>query len=626
MSQYAAGPAGTPETAATSEASDTPETGGTHDAVSSSSAGSSGASLPLAGFAASFRVLWRHTRGQRGFVLLVALAGLLSAVAGLVAPWAIGWLVDVLPAMVADGTGTAGPVSTHPVWIAAAAVAGAGVVGALCAWGGQAWLAQAAEPTVAGLREAVMDRALRIGSARLDGTETGDLVSRVAEDAREVSQAATTVIPLVVQSLFTVVVSAAGLATVDWRLGLVGLLAIPMYWSTLRWYLPRSGPIYREERAAFGTRASRLLGGITGVRTLRAYDAQDPELERITAASERARDLSIGVFTFVTRAFSRNNRAEAVVLAAILAVGFLLASGGAVTAGAVTTAALLFHRLFNPIGALVGMFDQVQSAGASLNRMAGVISLPVTERTAVLSGGPLELAGVSHTYDDGTPALHDVDLTIAPGEMVAVVGTTGAGKSTLAQIAAGLIEPSVGEARLGGVALIEAAPSSVREYVSMVSQEVHCFATTVAENVRSFLPEADRSAVTAALDAVGAEWVARLPQGLDTEVGEGGYPLDPMQHQMIALARVVLADPSLVVLDEATAEAGSAGARRLDEAAARVLTGRSGLVVAHRLSQAVGADRILVMEGGRVVESGTHDELRDADGRYAELCRAWFGA
>lgn len=640
-------------------------------------------------------------RTHSGTAVLVALAGLVTALCGLVAPWVVGGFVDTLR----PGA------SLRPVITGVILLLGAGILGAVTTWLGTWWMGRLTEPAVATLRERVMDSALAVDSSVIEEGGRGDLVSRVAEDSREVSEAASGILPMFVQSAFVVAVSAGAMTAVDWRLGIVGLIAIPMYWLTLRWYLPRSGPIYREERAAFGVRSQRMLGAIGGKDTLTAYEAEAAELARIDAASAHARDLSIGVFRFLTAAFSRNNRAEAVVLAVLLTTGFVLAWYGQVTAGAVATAALLFHRLFNPIGALVGLFDQVQSAGASLGRMVGVIevaeALPVRlggtgrgevagdgagpggrgvsepenglgprpgARTAgpdpapnpgavpphgvddlggVLAsrsftdasdGGPasrsgaddlgavpapsrdeaLVLSGVGHAYDEDRTVLADVDLRIEPAQVVAVVGATGAGKSTLAQIVAGIVAPSSGDVRIGGAALREIPERELRGRIAMVSQEVHVFTGSIADNVRVPLPEASDAQVTAALEAVGADaWVRALPDGLDTAVGDGAHRLTPMQDQMLALARVQLADPSLVVLDEATAEAGSAGAQDLDRAAQGVLRGRSALVVAHRLSQAVSADAILVMEHGRVVEHGTHAELVGAGGRYARLWEAW---
>lgn len=217
-----------------------------------------------------------------------------------------------------------------------------------------------------------------------------------------------------------------------------------------------------------------------------------------------------------------------------------------------------------------------------------------------------------------------VDLEISPGEVVAVVGATGAGKSTMAQIAAGTVPPTEGTVHLGADFVRGVAPAELRARISMVSQEVHVFSGTIAENVRVPRPDASSDEVTEALLTVGAHrWVQLLPDGVETVVGDGGQSLTAMQDQMLALARIVLADPDFVILDEATAEAGSSGARDLETAAQAVLAGRGGLVVAHRLSQAVTADRVLVMEHGRVVESGTHEELSRGEGLYARLWAAW---
>ena len=210
------------------------------------------------------------------------------------------------------------------------------------------------------------------------------------------------------------------------------------------------------------------------------------------------------------------------------------------------------------------------------------------------------LTGVGHAYEQNHPVLSAVDLRIAPGEVVAVVGATGAGKSTLAQIVAGTVPPTDGTVRLGSTIVRDLPPDELRARISMVSQEVHVFSGSIAENVRVPRPEAPDDDVLAALTAVGAHcWMRTLPEGVETVVGDGGHSLTAMQEQMLALARIVLADPEFVILDEATAEAGSSGARDLETAAGAVLTGRGGLVVAHRLSQAVTADRVLVMARGR---------------------------
>ncbi|UVI36837.1 ABC transporter ATP-binding protein [Brevibacterium spongiae] len=587
--------------------------------------------LTIASRRASFAHLAPLLRRRSGWIVVLVIAGLANAGAGLVGPWAIGRLVDELPA----GAGS------EVVWTCAVAVAIAGVVMAAGTWIGAWALAHIAMPVVAELRTEVVDSALTLESQRIEATGTGDLVSRVADDSRKIGEAAAQVLPLIVESLLVVIVSAGGLAAIDWRLGLTGLVAVPMYWLTLRWYLPRSEPIYKEERAAFGRRAGRLLGGLTGAATLRAFRAEAGEMRRIDSASAHARDLSIGVFRFVTRAFGRNNRAEAVVLSLLLIAGFALVWFGESTAGAVTTAALVFHRLFNPIGALVGLFDQVQSAGASLTRMVGVIDEARTSPRRSTQTAPatptLVLEDLWFTYDEdpGTDnhVLRGVNLRIAPGEHIAVVGTTGAGKTTLARIAAGLSVPGHGRARLTdggaasakGSALTDLDESALRRHIAMVAQEVHTFSGTVRENVTLPKPDADDATVWSALDTVGAGWVQSLPRGLDTQIGEGGIRLNAVQEQTLALARLVLADPDFAILDEATAEAGSAGAHVLEASAEAALAGRGALIVAHRLSQAEKADRILVMEHGRVVEDGSHAELVAAGGRYAELWAAWAG-
>ncbi|MFY1650309.1 ABC transporter ATP-binding protein [Solwaraspora sp. WMMB762] len=578
--------------------------------------------LPTATGGRTWAVLGGQLR-RAGVLSGSALVSVLAASAsGLVAPWVLGVMVDDIRA----GADT-GQVVRSVVLIVLAATVGAVLTGL-----GAALVARTGETVLARLRERVLDRALHLPGQTLDRTGTGDLLARVGDDVSVVTRVITDTAPVLVSALLTVGLTVAGLFALDWRLGLAGLTAVPMYLLALRWYLPRSGPYYARERLVTGERSQAMIGALRGAATVRAYRLEAAHLAAIEQRSAASRDLSVSVLRMFTRFGSRLNRAECVGLTSVLVVGFLLVRADLVTVGATTAAALYFHRLFNPLGALVAEFDQVQQAGASLARLVGVADLPpapaVTGPVVPADTG-LEIDGVSHRYDDGPLVLLDVTLRVEPGQRVALVGVSGAGKSTLAGVVAGLLRPTAGTVRLGGVPVAgpdRAGHPGLAGRIALVSQDVHVFAGPLTEDLRLARADATTDEITDALATVGAlGWVRALPDGVDSVVGEGGHQPTAAQAQQLALARLVLADPDVAILDEATAEAGSAGARDLERAAFAATAGRTTLIVAHRLTQARRADRIVVLDAGRVVASGTHDELIAAGGDYRRLWDSWTG-
>jgi ATP-binding cassette subfamily C protein len=551
-------------------------------------------------------------RSRKPEVALALLVGLLAAAASVVPVYALGVLVDRVRA----GAGAEAIVPITIV-IVVAALIGGGATGL-----GTVLTSRLGGRLLADLREATVGVALRLPATVLDKAGRGDLLSRVGADVAAINKAVTDVLPTMISSFLLGGISLAAMAGLDWRLGLAGAVAVPLYVLALRWYLPRAAPRYALERSAIAARSQLLVESMQGVRTVHAYRLEQRHLRDIETASGTARDISVGVFTVFTRFVGRVNRAEFAGLAALLVVGFLLVRAGSVTVGQTAAAAVLFHRLFNPIGMLMYTFDDIQAAGASLSRLVGVGTL------AAAPDGPgrrpadasLSLENVDFSYDKRTPVLIGVTLRVAPGERVALVGSTGAGKTTAASIAAGILRPDSGRALVGGVPVAELP----RSHVAIISQETHVFAGPLAEDLRLARPGATDAELSAALATVGAlDWVAALPDGPATVVGDGGHVLTAAQAQQLALARLVLLDPSVAVLDEATAEAGSAGARGLEQSAAAATAGRTVLVVAHRLTQAASADRVVVLEHGSIVESGSHADLVAAGGRYASLWAAW---
>lgn len=606
--------------------------------------------LPVATTAATNAALWRMLTRRRWLFAGTVAVLLTGSVAGLATPALLGALVNV----VAEG-GEASDLVRYALLLL-----GAGVLSAGLGYLGQTLLARICEGALADLREDVLASALDLPLEQVERAGVGDVVARVSGDVDAVSEAISGVLPAVTSAAFTIVLTLVGLGALDWRFALAAVAAAPLQVVSLRWFLRRSGPVYREVRVAEAQRTEQVIETVAGATTVTTLGHGDRHEALVARSSTRAIDLSLTGIGLLTRFYNRLNVAELIGLAAVLAVGFWLVSGDAVTVGAATAAALYFHRLFGPIGTVLGEFDEIQKAGAGLARLVGVTTATATPGTAEGDVIPAEgdalsadgdpssargdhhgpaavsrgarsavvLRGVTFAYTPGRDVVADVDLDVAEGEHVALVGASGAGKTSVAKLAMGIHRPTRGAVRvLGDV------PGRRRRAdddspgrqggAAMVSQEVHVFSGTLAEDLRLAAPDASDAELMAALDAVEAHWAYDLPDGLATVVGAGGLDLAPDRAQQLALARILLLDPAVVVLDEATAEVGTDGAATLDRAARAALSGRTAVVIAHRLSQARTADRVVVMEAGRIVESGTHDALREAGGRYAELWAAW---
>jgi len=481
-----------------------------------------------------------------------------------------------------------------------------------------------AEEVFADLREDFLERVVALPLSTVERAGSGDLLSRTTSDIDTLAKTVRYAVPEVLVATVTSVLTVGAAFVVSPPVAAAMLLSAPVLFFSTRWYLRRAPDGYLRERAAYAVLTAGIAESAEGARTVEALRRQDVRRAR----SDRDIAAAYGIERYTLRLrtiwFPLVDLSFVLPLVAVVLLGGFLYTRGVASLGEVTTVALYVQLLLDPLDRLLGWLDELQVGASSLARLIGVAEVPDDRRPsgAAPAGEDLRADDVRFAYRDGHDVLHGLDLAVRPGERLAVVGPSGAGKSTLGRLLAGVHGPRSGAVTLGGVPVLDLPLERLRSEVSLVTQEHHVFVGTLRENLLLAREDATDEQVRAALDAV--DWAHDVD--LDTQVGAGGVSLTPAQAQQVALARLVLADPHTLVLDEATSLLDPRAARHLERSLAAVVTGRTVVAIAHRLHTASDADRVAVVEGGRVTELGSHDELLALGGSYAALWASWQSA
>lgn len=574
--------------------------------------------FPVATSTQALTFLGGLLKSRRAVLAWAILLNLAAAGAGLVSPFLLGRLIDEV---------TDGLLGRSALTMTVGIIAGVVVAQAVLTFAARRASAVLGYDLLAAAREEVVRIVLRLPLGRVESSGSGDLLTRITTDVSEMATAARWAVPNLIDSMVLIGATLVAMAVNSWQLTLPMLGTALVMMCGGRYYLVRATAGYITESQTYSVINSTTTETVEGARTVEALGLGDQRIAQIDEDTEVSAQAERYTMTLRNLLFATVDSSFQLPLVGVVLLGVWGHAAGWATVGQITTAALYVSQLQGPLDRVIQVLDHLQLGIVATARLIGVAQLE-DDRTPVdvePSGTKLNGSDLRFGYRDGVDVLNGIDVDLQPGERLAIVGPSGSGKSTLARLVAGINRPRTGEVTVGGIDVMDLPLDRLRTEVALVTQEHHVFVGTVRDNVvlARETTASDEEAVRA-LRAVDAwRWVSRLPGTLEAQLGHGRATLTPAQAQQIALARLIIADPHTLVLDEATSLIDPSSARHVEDSMVTLLEGRAVVAIAHRLHTAHDADRIAVVENGRVVEIGSHDELLRLDGQYAHLWRTW---
>ena len=573
--------------------------------------------------------LFRYMSGMRLALFLVVGLATVSAGAQALAPLYIAQAVDGLKAFV-DGE-VEPSVAARGLAIAMLLVLVLFLAGWLLNAGSRIALVAVGQRLLLRIRTQIMTKVNALSLSYFDRHKAGDLLSRLTNDTDVINRAVGMGLSRLVSSFLLLFAILIGMLALNWRLALASFALLPpMYVSTVV-FSKRARTAFRKTRKTISGVSSELEQNISGARVAQAFNRQGWNSQSFRKLNRANRDANVGAESLTAAFAPTMDIIGAIGIAVVLAYGGYLTRLELVSIGVIVAFLQYVRRFFEPVRALSMLWAQVQSAIAGAERIFELLDeVPQVEdaadaRPLALTDGRVELSGVIFAYEPGTPVLQGIDLVAEPGQTVALVGPTGAGKTTIISLLERFYDVQSGAVTIDGQDVRSVTQDSLRQSISIVLQDTFLFADTIRYNIRYGRPDAtDADIEAAARRARAHQFIEKLPDGYDTMLQEGATNLSRGQRQLLAIARALLKDPRILVLDEATSNVDTRTELLIQEALGELLQGRTSFVIAHRLSTVRRADVIYVIESGRVAESGTHEELLRADGSYARIYRSQF--